>query len=753
MRTIASMLILGLVTASAESADDVNEAVERAIKQAAQRVAPTVVAIQTAGGAELIRPAGGGPGKMPGPGRGGPPQGPGLLKGTGATTGLIISSDGHIITSSFNFANKPTDITVSIPGRERLVAKVIATDTTRFLTLLKVDARNLPVPTPYPKAQIETGQWAVALGRTLDPNVDHLPSLSIGIISAKNRIWGKAIQTDAKVSPVNYGGPLVALDGRVFGVLVPASTRGEDEVAGVEWYDSGIGFAVPLEDILAVLPRMKEGTPDSVKVLRRGLLGVTPKSGGDMYNAPAVIGDILPGSAAERIGLKPGDTITRINGIDVPNYSTVMHLLGPKYEGDVIELRIKREDKEEVFPQVTLTGSVTASSTAFLGILPLRDDPGPGVPVRYVYPDSPAAKAGIQVGDRILKIGPNAEKAPLVPVSNRDALIAAISRFPVNAEVKIELQRKGADKTETITAKLVEATARIPDQAPLPSSAGKALQKAKTPAPKGVIPIEPKKGLPIPPPKKVEPQTGFSFQDEPKPTDDPKKDDPKGPADVPSPKEKPPSKTKVETGLLKRSNNALGREYWVYVPDNYDPNVSHGLMVWFHDAGRGVKDAEDMKTIWGDFCEDHHFILMGPKSQNSDGWVASETEAVMMDVKAVIAQYTIDRSRVVAHGMGVGGQMAFYVSFNARDTFRGCAVVGAVLGNPPKDKIPNQPLSFFMAAGDKDPLINEIRESREALEEKKYPVIYREMKDTGKQYLLTDIFEELQRWMDSLDAI
>ena len=81
------------------------------------------------------------------------------------------------------------------------------------------------------------------------------------------------------MSPTNYGGPLIDLDGRVQGVLVPASPRAEGETAGFEWYDSGIGFAIPLEDINAVLPRLKQG-----KDLKKGLLGVTMK-GADQFGA------------------------------------------------------------------------------------------------------------------------------------------------------------------------------------------------------------------------------------------------------------------------------------------------------------------------------------------------------------------------------------------------------------------------------------------------------------------------------------
>ncbi len=549
--------------------------------------------------------------------------------------------------------------------------------------------------------------------------------MSAGIVSATNRIWGKAIQTDAKMSPVNYGGPLVSIDGRVYGVIVPASSRAEGETAGVEWYDCGIGFAVPLEDVLASLPRLKEG-----KDLRRGLLGITPQ-GADVYTAAPAIGSIQPDSAAARAGLQVGDKITEINGKKVPNYSTLQHILGPKYEGDELVLKVTRGDKEMEFKAIKLLGTATAYVNAFLGVLPMRDDPDPGVEVRYVYPKSPADVAGLKIGDRIMKFG----AAAAVPVQNRAALIAAIQRLNPGVEVKIEVKRKEGDKVETLTAKLVPAPDELADKLPLPSSAGKALEglpKPKDP-PKDPFPKDP-----------FPPKEECDGQDEKK--EDPKKEDPK--KDEPK-KDKP----KVETGFMTRNDPALGREYWVFVPDNYDANVSHGLIVWFHQANEGGKDGEKMAKTFRDFAEDHHFIVMGPKSAAASGWRPTETEVVMQDVKAVLGQYTIDRTRVVAHGMGNGGEMAFYVGFNARDVFRGVGTIGATLGNPPKENVANQPLSFFISGGDKDPAIKDIVVSKDLLAEKRFPVVFREMKESGKEYFDEKTFKEFLNWLDSLDRI
>src|SRR5262249_24167532 len=148
------------------------------------------------------------------------------------------------------------------------------------------------------------------------------PSVSVGIISALNRIWGKALQTDAKVSPTNYGGPLVDLEGRVQAVLVPASPQAEGETAGVGRDDSGIGFGSPLEDVNTALPRLKLG-----KDLKKGMLGVTMQ-GNDQYATAPAVGSVAPGSAADKAGLKQGDIIVSIDDKPVASYAQLLHQLG-----------------------------------------------------------------------------------------------------------------------------------------------------------------------------------------------------------------------------------------------------------------------------------------------------------------------------------------------------------------------------------------------------------------------------------------
>jgi S1-C subfamily serine protease len=686
---LISTALLACFAPAAQAADeDLLDLQEKAIKAAVARVAPSVVQVETFGGAEVVTTGAGGKQMM--------------RKGSGPTTGVIVSPDGYVISSAFNFANKPANILIQVPGKGRLDAQVVATDHTRMLTLLKVEAKDLPVPEVAPKKDFVVGQWSVALGRTYtqpdDKQLTGMPSMSIGVLSATNRIWGKAIQTDAKVSPTNYGGPLVDIQGRVQGILVPASPRGEDQTAGIEWYDSGIGFAIPLEDVNAVLPRLIKEKKD----LHRGLLGVNLQ-GADMYSGRPTVASIAPESAAQKSDIRVGDVITDIDGHAIESTVQLQHALGTKYEGDVITVTVERGGKPIKIANVSLTATLSSFPMPFLGVLPMRDDPELGEEVRYVYPDSPAAKAGIKNGDRLMKIQFAGMPMPQ-PFSGRDELTALLSRVPPGAEIKLEVAHKGG-ATETVTVKLGSMPDTVPDKLPELATVKKAQEPRKT------VGAQPK------PPVK--------------------------PAD---------EKKKPETGWLKRTNSARGHEYWVYVPDDYDPNITYGVVLWLHPAGKGKEaDIEKVASPWKDYCEDNHLIFIGPSGESENGWLASESDVLQQIVRDVAAQYNVDHERVVAHGMGVGGQMAFYLGFGARDLIRGVATTGAAPSSAIKENVPNQRLSFYVVVGDKDPVAKDVKESKDKLLANKFPVVFHEIADRGKEYLTRESLAELVRWVDSLD--
>ncbi|MCS7046277.1 MAG: PDZ domain-containing protein [Gemmataceae bacterium] len=690
MRRLVSMLCL-VVAAQAAPAQEVNADLELATKAAVKKVAPSVVQIVTQGGIDLVVPS---------------PKGPTFRKALGPTTGLILTADGYIISSAFNFINQPTTILVAVQGHpEAYVAKRVATDKSRLLTLLKIDAQGLPVPTFVPKADIRVGQWAIALGRALDTKRLAAPSVSVGIISATGRIWGKAIQTDAKVSPLNYGGPLIDITGRVQGVLIPASPRGDDETAGFEWYDSGIGFAIPLEDVYKVLPRLKEG-----KDLQRGLLGVRMKSQ-DIYSVVPEVGEVLKDSAAAKVGLQKGDIITEVDGKPVVRMAQIQHILGPKYDGDKISLKFRRGNEEKVINELTLVAQLQSPAHPFLGILPLRDDPELGVEIRYVFPKSPAERAGLKPGDRIVKHG--LDKA-LIPFSGAQRgtrqLSDWLNTLVPGMEVKLEVKRKDGDKTETVALTLDQLPGsdpahdfQLPDEVPGAASAKKALAPLKVANPK------------VQPPK-VEPPAG-----------------------------------KPETGIVKRATADGEHKFQVYVPEDYDPNIAHALVVWLHPPGKNKDDDfEAFAALWEEHCARHHLILVMPISENESGWLRGESDFVLEAVQDTMKRYTIDPRRVVAHGLGIGGQMALHLGMNHRDVFTGVAAVGAVVGTI-KDNVPTQRLAFFLAAGSQDPLAKSVADSRVKLADKKYSAYYLEMANRGREYLEESHLRQLVRWIDTLD--
>lgn len=674
-------------------AEDLDDLFEKAIQTAVKQSSSFVVKIETSGGTEVVRTGGPRPGMM--------------RRGTGPTTGVIVSADGYVISSSFNFANKPTTIRVSLPGtNERKVARVVATDQARMLTLLKLaDLTNdskLTVPTAIKKEEIKVGSSALAIGRTLNAETDDVPSVSVGIISAVERVWGRALQTDAKVSPTNYGGPLIDISGRAYGILVPASPQTEGELAGFEWYDSGIGFAIPMEDVFAILPRMMKGTEKEPAILRQGFLGVTMQSGDELFEKKPILGTVQPGSPAEKAGLKPGDTIAAIEGRDIVNFAQMRLQLGKKYEGDSVSFKIIRDGKEITFDKVILGSGVAAYDQPFLGILPIRDDNETGVEVRYIYPKSGAETAGIKVGDRILKIArPDLPPtAPLVAVANRGALLDLLAVGRPGQEVKIEVKRKADGKTETLTAKLGD----LPETAPARMPEGASAKKA------GLKPGE-KPGI---------------------------------------------VQKKPETGLQKLTLAATGQDYWVYVPENYNPQVACAVLVWLHPLGKNKeRDFEDFSSSWATYCDDHNIIIVCPPKEGA--WTGIDSDFIVQTIRNVAATYTVDMRRVLAHGLGVGGEMALYLGFKERALIRGVAPIGAPLAGPVKERITTQPLSFFLVVGDKDRALEGVKETNDRLRKARYPVMLREIKNMGHEYidgkLGVTTLEELVRWIDSLDRL
>lgn len=644
---------------------------EQAFKRAAAVAAPSVVRIRTVGGLDRVGQ---------------------VLTGTGPTTGVVVSSDGYIISSSFNFASKPASILVELPDGRRLPAEEIASDRSKMLTLLKVEVDDLLPAQAAPRESIRVGQWALALGRTYDAPE---PSVSVGIISALDRIWGKAIQTDAKVSPVNYGGPLVDLHGRVMGILVPLSPQKSGETAGVEWYDGGIGFAIPLADIEEALPRLK-----NKEELKPGLLGVELKGQG-LLAGEAAIDRVRVGSPAEKAGLKDGDVIVEADGKAIARQAELRHVLGRKYAGDTVLVKVRRGD-ERIDAEITLVDQLVPYESAFLGILPFREPVAgaeeKGVMVRFVFPDSPAAKSGLLARDRIIRVGDE-------EVEDAAMLLDRIGRRRPGEKVALVWQRGGDEKTSEVTL------SAIPDEIPaeLPSAAIPAAAKSEAPA---AAPAA---------------------------------------ADQPAAQEEKAAEERPRTGRFTVEMPAHERSYWAYVPEDYNPEYGYGLMVWLHPGGDTMEAA--IIERWKSICDRRGIMVVAPKADALSGWTPNEAEFIKDAVEHFLETYPVDRARIFLHAYSTGGTLGWNVVFKHRDLFRGAAAVASPLRARPLDNSPEHRLQFHLACGDQDNLYQGVQQSAAALRALKYPVRLTEIKGRDHRYPPAETIEEIGRWADCLDRI
>lgn len=665
----AIAILLNAAFAPAADTAGVDQLEQQAFRAAVERVAPSVLQIETVGGLDRV-------GKV--------------LFGTGPTTGLAVSPDGYIVSSAFNFLHKPASILVQLPDGSRKAARLVATDHNRMIVLLKIEVdRPLVVPEAAPESEIRVGQWAIAVGRAFEGKE---PNMAVGLVSALNRVWGKAIQTDAAVSPNNYGGPLVDVRGRVLGVLVPMSPQDTSDVAGYEWYDSGIGFAVPLATILELLPRLKEG-----KDLQPGAIGIGFKSEA-LFMAEPVIAVCRPRSPARQAGLKAGDRIVEVGGRKVEFASHIKQEISRRYAGEKLKFVVER-DGQKLEREIELVGKLPPYVHPFLGLLPARplqtriampeakpgEKPAPKIEkpadaepktlaVRWVFPDSPAAKAGITAGDVIASI--DGDK-----VTTAAELRAKLADREPGETVALEIVRQG--KTEKMQVALAPFSAAAPaGELPAAHPAGKGGEKPAV----GEVEI------------------------------------------------KVPDSTAVSPA---------------YVPAGYDPSVPHGLVVWLHGPRELPKQAID---AWKPLCDRHELIVLAPKSSEPGRWQGRERANIASLMQQVAATYSIDPGRVVIGGEDSGGGLAATIAFAPRSPFAGLIVVDGPLPTTIPENEPSRRLMVAVAGSETGRWSPVLRTGVARLREMQYPLWHQELGRSPRP-LSADERAELARWIDALDRI
>jgi S1-C subfamily serine protease len=428
--------VLGAVTCPARAAEP-TLAEEAAFRQAVERIASAVVRIEPLGGTAATVGAGAE-----------------AVPGSGPTSGLVIDPAGWILTTEFGVPKDVTNAVVVRSDGTRLAARAVGRDTARGIVLLQAAAMPDVEPlTLVPRSELAPGQWAIAVGRGW---THETPNVAVGIVSAVNRAWGRGMQTDAATSPANYGGALVDIRGRVIGVVAPLPADTAGMPTGTELYDAGIGFAVPLDDVVPLRPRLESG-----ETLVPGILGITYRSR-DRINGPAVIGSCRQGAPAALAGLQPGDRITAVAGAPVSRIADVRQRIAVRHAGDPLAIEVQRGDAT-LAVEVTLVAALPPWRRPVLGLVPAATTT-PGVTVGWVLPDSPAAAAGIARGDVLTTITRSDPGSTALPIEQATMLGGILAGLEPGGRVMLGVRRGGDERS--VECVLDAAPAEVPTDVP-----------------------------------------------------------------------------------------------------------------------------------------------------------------------------------------------------------------------------------------------------------------------------------------------
>lgn len=269
-------------------------------------------------------------------------------------SGVIISDDGYIVTNN-HVVDNADEINVTLSNKKTYKAKVVGTDPSYDLAVIKIEAAGLPFLLYGNSDDVKIGQWVLAIGYPLNLET----TVTAGIISAKARSLGlnkdrsgdiasgveSFIQTDAAVNMGNSGGALITTDGKLVGV--------NSAIASPTGYYSGYSYAIPVNIVKKVVDDLiKFGT------VQRGYLGVRFVNASDLgddektkQGIPAsaegiYVTDVPTDGGAYEAGIRKGDILTKVNGVAISNGAEMQGLISRQKPGDKLPVGYLRNGKE-----------------------------------------------------------------------------------------------------------------------------------------------------------------------------------------------------------------------------------------------------------------------------------------------------------------------------------------------------------------------------------------------------------------------
>jgi len=261
-------------------------------------------------------------------------------------SGVIITKDGYIVTNN-HVVDQTAEIEVTLNDKRTFKAKVIGADPNTDIALIKIDAHDLPIIAFGNSDSLKVGEWVLAVGNpfnltsTVTAGIVSAKARNINIINSQMKIES-FIQTDAAVNPGNSGGALVNTRGELVGI--------NTAIASQTGSYAGYSFAVPVSIVQKVIADIRK-----FGVVQRAVMGVEISDINDKLAKDknlktlegAYVGKVNENSAAQKAGVKEGDIIKNVNGVDVKSVAELQEQIGRYRPGDKITISILRDNKEQ----------------------------------------------------------------------------------------------------------------------------------------------------------------------------------------------------------------------------------------------------------------------------------------------------------------------------------------------------------------------------------------------------------------------